>query len=202
MYVLRGLKEDVLSTTELIKDALSKDRQDEKEAMTAYHVQWLIQDAEEVWQELSLHENFLQEDALLNKRASAEVTARDATVLRVNLSALEATNWQTGQRFKIERVQNLYLWQAFSVCRQRIFCKNSRDEEQLGERSLYHGTSAESCDCIEKDRFDRNYAGKHDPTDCFDSLVDNQQSPTMFVVFHDDQAYPEYLITFRNVEAV
>lgn len=35
-----------------------------------------------------------------------------------------------------------------------------------------------------------------DPTDCFDSLVDNQQQPTMFVIFHDDQAYPEYLITF------
>ncbi|CAB1426985.1 unnamed protein product [Pleuronectes platessa] len=286
MYVLRGLKEDVLSTTELInraiQEALSKDRQDEKEAMTAYH------------------------DAFLNKRASAEVTARDATVLRVNLSALEAVNQQTGQRFKvkrsetgttlelptnwepmnedvfkkvelnptsheyqvvaqgflktakytirkIERVQNLYLWQAFSVCRQRIFSKNGRDEQQLGERSLYHGTSAESCDCIEKDRFDRNYAGRHatrfgkgvyfavnaeysaknfcprdpsglgrlyvarvltgrytvgnpklnappprgtDPTDCFDSLVDNQQTPTMFVVFHDDQAYPEYLITF------
>lgn len=35
-----------------------------------------------------------------------------------------------------------------------------------------------------------------DPTDCFDSLVDNQQQPSMFVIFHDDQAYPEYLITF------
>lgn len=35
-----------------------------------------------------------------------------------------------------------------------------------------------------------------DPTDCFDSLVDNQQTPSMFVIFHDDQAYPEHLITF------
>ncbi|KAM3857569.1 protein mono-ADP-ribosyltransferase PARP14-like [Diretmus argenteus] len=35
-----------------------------------------------------------------------------------------------------------------------------------------------------------------DPTDCFDSLVDNQQQPSMFVIFHDDQAYPEHLITF------
>ena len=58
-------------------------------------------------------------------------------------------------------MQNLYLWQAFSVCRQRIFSKNGREEEQLGEKSLYHGTSAESCNCIEKDRFDRNYAGTH-----------------------------------------
>lgn len=35
-----------------------------------------------------------------------------------------------------------------------------------------------------------------DTTDCYDSLVDNEQRPSMFVIFHDDQAYPEYLITF------
>nr|XP_020500425.1 protein mono-ADP-ribosyltransferase PARP14-like isoform X1 [Labrus bergylta] len=31
----------------------------------------------------------------------------------------------------------------------------------------------------------------------YDSVVDNQARPTMFVVFHDTQAYPEYLITFK-----
>ncbi|XP_076144471.1 protein mono-ADP-ribosyltransferase PARP14-like [Alosa pseudoharengus] len=31
----------------------------------------------------------------------------------------------------------------------------------------------------------------------FDSLVDNQQNPSMFVVFHDSQAYPDCLITFK-----
>ena len=31
----------------------------------------------------------------------------------------------------------------------------------------------------------------------FDSLVDDQQNPSMFVVFHDSQAYPDYLITFK-----
>ncbi|XP_062305648.1 protein mono-ADP-ribosyltransferase PARP14-like [Osmerus eperlanus] len=35
------------------------------------------------------------------------------------------------------------------------------------------------------------------PNDHYDSLVNNVQKPTMFVVFHDDQAYPEYLITFK-----
>ncbi|KAK3595886.1 hypothetical protein CHS0354_014715 [Potamilus streckersoni] len=30
----------------------------------------------------------------------------------------------------------------------------------------------------------------------YDSVVDNTQSPTMFVIFHDAQAYPDYLITF------
>ncbi|XP_017276145.1 poly(ADP-ribose) polymerase family member 14-related sequence 1 [Kryptolebias marmoratus] len=31
----------------------------------------------------------------------------------------------------------------------------------------------------------------------YDSVVDNASNPSMFVVFHDIQAYPEYLITFQ-----
>ncbi|KAK2838175.1 hypothetical protein Q5P01_015387 [Channa striata] len=33
--------------------------------------------------------------------------------------------------------------------------------------------------------------------DLFDSVVDNAATPTMFIIFNDIQAYPEYLITFR-----
>ncbi|CAC5392793.1 unnamed protein product [Mytilus coruscus] len=31
----------------------------------------------------------------------------------------------------------------------------------------------------------------------YDSVVDNQSSPEIFVIFHDTQAYPDYLIVFR-----
>lgn len=31
----------------------------------------------------------------------------------------------------------------------------------------------------------------------YDSVVDNVSNPSMFVIFHDIQAYPEYLITFK-----
>ncbi|XP_061566424.1 protein mono-ADP-ribosyltransferase PARP15-like [Cololabis saira] len=34
------------------------------------------------------------------------------------------------------------------------------------------------------------------PDDRYDSLVDRMENPSLFVVFHDDQAYPDYLITF------
>ena len=35
-----------------------------------------------------------------------------------------------------------------------------------------------------------------DPNVLFDSLVDNVANPSMYVIFQDAQAYPEYLITF------
>ncbi|ROK32563.1 Poly [ADP-ribose] polymerase 14 [Anabarilius grahami] len=35
------------------------------------------------------------------------------------------------------------------------------------------------------------------PDHKFDSVVENTQNPSMFVVFHDCQAYPDYLITFK-----
>ncbi|XP_011806191.1 PREDICTED: poly [ADP-ribose] polymerase 15 isoform X1 [Colobus angolensis palliatus] len=38
----------------------------------------------------------------------------------------------------------------------------------------------------------------HNPTDLFDSVTDNTQSPKLFVIFFDNQAYPEYLITFTR----
>ncbi|XP_012331628.1 protein mono-ADP-ribosyltransferase PARP15 isoform X2 [Aotus nancymaae] len=37
----------------------------------------------------------------------------------------------------------------------------------------------------------------HSATDLFDSVTDNTLYPRLFVVFFDNQAYPEYLITFR-----
>lgn len=35
------------------------------------------------------------------------------------------------------------------------------------------------------------------PHDRYDSVVDATHNPSMYVVFHDDQAYPDYLITFK-----
>ncbi|XP_056145432.1 poly(ADP-ribose) polymerase family member 14-related sequence 1 [Lampris incognitus] len=31
----------------------------------------------------------------------------------------------------------------------------------------------------------------------YDSVVDNEANPSMFIIFHDSQAYPEYLLTFK-----
>lgn len=36
-----------------------------------------------------------------------------------------------------------------------------------------------------------------DVTDAFDSVVDNTGNPSIYVVFYDNQCYPDYLITFK-----
>lgn len=36
----------------------------------------------------------------------------------------------------------------------------------------------------------------NDPNVLFDSVVDNTSNPQVFVVFHDANAYPEYLVVF------
>ena len=38
---------------------------------------------------------------------------------------------------------------------------------------------------------------KSNTTDLYDSVTDNVANPTMFVIFNDIQAYPEFLITFQ-----
>ncbi|KAM3590232.1 uncharacterized protein V6R79_006267 [Siganus canaliculatus] len=306
-YVLRGLREDVLSVTELLHSAIQKalyiDLQEKQEAVMALNVQWSIKDTNDIWQELSLHDNYLLEDAHLHGQVFVDVTGPDDTKVSVNMRARQAVNQVTGlvyevqrcesravlelpqnwepmgdelfkkielnpnsseykrvaQGFhktaqnnivKIERVQNYYLWHAYSLRKQEIRDKNG--PAHVGEMSLYHGTSAKACNCIERDKFDRGHAGEHaalygkgvyfavnanysvryspadaaglrrmyaasvltghytvgnasmkaapprgsDPTDRFDSVVNNQQSPSMFVIFQDAQAYPEYCITF------
>ena len=37
------------------------------------------------------------------------------------------------------------------------------------------------------------------PPEGYESVVDNQNDPKIFVVFYDAQAYPEHLITFVKV---
>uniref|UniRef100_A0A3Q3GMV8 Poly [ADP-ribose] polymerase n=1 Tax=Labrus bergylta TaxID=56723 RepID=A0A3Q3GMV8_9LABR len=150
----------------------------------------------------------------------------------------------------IERVQSPTLWQSYQLKKKHMEKKNNHTKN---EKRLFHGTGADSIDLINKDGFNRSYAGKHaamygngtyfavDPrysaqgyaspdtqghkrmylarvlvgdftqgrggmltppaksgntSDLYDSVTDNKSPPSMFIVFNDTHAYPEYLITF------
>ncbi|XP_013925211.1 PREDICTED: poly [ADP-ribose] polymerase 14 [Thamnophis sirtalis] len=154
---------------------------------------------------------------------------------------------------KIERIQNLFYWQAYQIKKQEMDAKNGSINN---ERLLFHGTASTSLTHINSTGFNRSYAGLHaayfgngtyfavnasysahdtysqpdasgikymylarvlvgeycvgskglvvpyqknatDPTDLYDSVTDNLKKPTLFVIFNDIQAYPEYLITFK-----
>lgn len=107
VYVLKGLTEDVLGVIELINKAVHKaleeDLRDKEEAMVALTVEWSIKDASGEWQELSLHHNYMLENAYLTKQVSVDMETPGATVMQVNLRTLEATEWSTGKTYKLKR---------------------------------------------------------------------------------------------------
>ncbi|XP_016048066.2 protein mono-ADP-ribosyltransferase PARP14 isoform X2 [Erinaceus europaeus] len=155
---------------------------------------------------------------------------------------------------KIERIQNLDLWNSYQAKKKVMDVKNG---QTANEKLLFHGTDADSVPYVNTIGFNRSYAGKNavaygkgtyfavnasysanntysrpdingkkhmyyvrvltgmytcgyqsllvpppknaqNPTDLYDTVTDNVQNPSLFVVFYDYQSYPEYLITFRQ----
>ncbi|XP_066497038.1 protein mono-ADP-ribosyltransferase PARP14-like [Hoplias malabaricus] len=156
----------------------------------------------------------------------------------------------------IFRIQNKGLWQSYSVLKQQV---DKKYPTQINEQFLYHGTTKEICQKINKNGFNRSFWGRNavshghgtyfakeawyscndqyskpdedglkhvyrarvvtgkpcksrkgmkepdplDPNDpqagLHDCAVDDLQNPLIFVVFCDAGAYPDYLITFKNV---
>ncbi|XP_067891025.1 protein mono-ADP-ribosyltransferase PARP14-like isoform X2 [Heterodontus francisci] len=156
---------------------------------------------------------------------------------------------------KIERIQNRKLWQSYSVRKETVQRKNPRiNTEQI----LYHGTTKEISQKVNKTGFNRSFCGRNatyygkgtyfalnasyscdnkysnpdsdgckyiyqarvitgkkckgeqdmlepapvdaqiDSADLCDCAVDDLSKPRIFVIFCDDGAYPEYLITFKT----
>lgn len=107
VYMLKGLKEDVLSVIELINKAVQKsleeDLRNKEEATLALTIQWAIKDDSGEWQELTLHDNYMLENAYLTNQVSVDVKTPDAREVAVNLKTCEATDWLTGKTYKLKR---------------------------------------------------------------------------------------------------
>lgn len=104
LYVLKGLKEDVLSVTELIYKAIERESQDKEEALIGLTVQWSIQELNGTWRELSLHDNYILEQAYLKKQAPFQMRMLDGKQeVDVDVTAKEAKNPHTGFTHKMKR---------------------------------------------------------------------------------------------------
>jgi len=105
--VLTGLNEDVLGVIELINGAIRKglcqDLRDKEEAGLALSVQWSMQDANKAWHELSLHDNYMLEEAHRREQGSVELAPTGGGRLNVNLTAQEATDCLTRNTFRVKR---------------------------------------------------------------------------------------------------
>jgi len=162
---------------------------------------------------------------------------------------------------RVERIQNVTLWQSYAVKRQTMCnaVETTRRTQQSPieqvEKKLFHGTTDEIVLKITQQGFNRSFAGRNatfygrgtyfardaeysrnpiyakpdekgyqlmflcrvavgsyclgtkettvpDVKDAatntlHDTTVDNVASPSIYVTYHDGQAYPEYLIKFK-----
>lgn len=166
----------------------------------------------------------------------------------------------------IRRIQNMQLWQSYSVKKQTLKIRdqkhpehrvNNPDLESVERCWLFHGTNAKDVEKIEKQGFNRAFAGRngdaygrgvyfardasysshtkfsepdrqgvqrmllcrvavgdwckgthgqltpnpkpHNNLELFDTTVDNERNPSVFVVYHDAQAYPDYVVSFKDI---
>ncbi|KAM8865926.1 protein mono-ADP-ribosyltransferase PARP14-like isoform 5-T5 [Synchiropus picturatus] len=64
----------------------------------------------------------------------------------------------TGKITRIERVQNRTLWQSYQLLKKELEQKNKHQNNEL---VLYHGTQSDAIALINKQGFNRSYAGMH-----------------------------------------
>ncbi|XP_033862092.3 protein mono-ADP-ribosyltransferase PARP14-like [Acipenser ruthenus] len=174
--------------------------------------------------------------------------------LKISKEFVKSCNSPNAEVVQIERIQHLKQWQSYAVRKQTL---DRKYPKATNERILYHGTTKDICQRVNKTGFNRSFCGRNatrfgqgtyfakeasyschnsysnpdenghkyiyrarvitgklcqgitnlkEPTpvnpndpnsDLCDCAVDNEKTPFIFVIFCDDGAYPEYLITFK-----
>merc|ERR1711903_129341 len=125
------------------------------------------------------------------------------------LLTLPAKNFRI---YSIDRVQNVSLWQSYAVKKSSI-CGREEDQTKALRKYvrcwLFHGCPGDIVPKILQQGFNRSFCGKDALTPevrdaaknlLYDSTVDTDpgKEPSIYVTYHDAQAYPEYLIKFSQ----
>lgn len=207
----------------------------------------------------------VQDKSVAQRHLLSEGNQECDSVVKSFLSTLRGRNIQI---VKVERIQNLAMFQSYIVKRQTICYRETVNQDaadpstqqkalkRFERRWLWHGTNSEVVDKILNQGFNRSFCGKNataygkgvyfardasysshpmysvpdaqgnqymmacsvcvgefcqgkhdaltpdvrDPRShsLYDSTVNSMTNPSIYVTYHDAQAYPEYLITFRQ----
>merc|ERR1711959_9175 len=169
---------------------------------------------------------------------------------------MQTLNASKVQVVKVERIENMSLWQSFAVKRQTVLQreKDVSASSRFERAWLFHGTTEDIVPKIVQQGFNRSFCGRNATAfgkgvyfardasyssgrqysapnkngeqhmflcrvvvgeycrgvkdaltpdvrsghQLYDTTVDNTSHPSIFVTYHDAQAYPEYLVKFSQ----
>nr|KAG5696761.1 hypothetical protein BaRGS_013570 [Batillaria attramentaria] len=150
----------------------------------------------EQWDDLSVYMRGEDLDAVTLKAGDTEYN-------RVATWFMNSLKQPTAQITMIQRVQNATLYKQYMAMKKMLESPaNLPAGRSLERQRMWHGTKGETKDGIIRYGFNRSYSDKNKIPNSsgrlYNTTVDDDTNPTIFVTYSDVQAYPEYLIVFKD----
>ncbi|MEQ2181296.1 hypothetical protein GOODEAATRI_009997, partial [Goodea atripinnis] len=177
-----GLKAGVNQVEQMLRTVTPLRREMRvKDEETLYpNVAWCILGQNDSWERLPKTANYNLE----NQNITKGIVDAQGLTWSVNLLQMEAKRNLSRQTAKLKRLENLPVSYSNPAAdgTQTMFVARVLTGRYTPGRSDMRVPPP------------RN---SQQPYDRYDSLVDRMDNPAIFIVFHDSQAYPDYLITFH-----
>uniref|UniRef100_A0A3Q1ECK2 Macro domain-containing protein n=1 Tax=Acanthochromis polyacanthus TaxID=80966 RepID=A0A3Q1ECK2_9TELE len=168
---LEGLTRDVYTAESAVRSNLKS-----KALQVSKAVEWKFQDHQGVMVAFDMFTNLKLEEAL-EKRQNVKVQIGNRTFTAypakkeatdgIQVVELQRSDMKSESSFspkpplalvKVQRVQNTTLFQNYQLMKKQLEVKN---KHKNNERLLFHGTGSNAIDLINKQGFNRSYAGAH-----------------------------------------
>ncbi|ETE59810.1 Zinc finger CCCH-type antiviral protein 1 [Ophiophagus hannah] len=99
---------------------------------------------------------------------------------------------------KIERIQNPSLWQVYHYFARDASYSDNYSQAKEDEKAMFLAQVLVGEFAVGRQVYTRPPAKLADVLNSYDSCVDNTINPSIFVIFEKHQAYPAYLIFYRE----